>query len=315
MQAKLVTHVPSGEGWLYEVKLDGYRALALKNGDFVRLLSRRNNDLTAEYPRLRTAVSRLRADRVVLDGEIVALDASGRPSFQALQYRARQGTTIAYYAFDVLHRDGRDLLAVPLDERKEMLGEIVADSGLRISDTLDAEASEVVEAVKAMGLEGVIAKRRRSRYEPGQRSGAWIKVKLEQQQEFVIGGYRPGSVGVDALVIGYYVGRSLCFAAKVRAGLTPHLRRQLMTLVSPLHAARCPFTDLPSAHASHWGGGITTDEMPDFQWVRPQLVVQVRFVEWTPDGHLRHAAFVGMRSDKLARAVVREATEAPSEEH
>ncbi len=198
MQAKLVTHLPSGERWLYEVKLDGYRALAVKDGDAVRLLSRRNHDLTAEYPRLRAAVSRLRADRVVLDGEIVALDEDGRPSFQALQYRARHGTVIAYYAFDVLHRDGRDLLAIPLEERKAMLGEIVSDSGVRISETLDAEASVVIAAVKAMGLEGVIAKRRRSRYEPGQRSGSWIKVKLERQQEFVIGGYRPSALGVDA---------------------------------------------------------------------------------------------------------------------
>lgn len=307
MQAKLVTQLPSGEGWLYEVKLDGYRALAVKDADSVRLLSRRNHDLTAEYPRLRAAVSRLRADRVVLDGEIVALDEDGRPSFQALQYRARQGVVIAYYAFDVLHREGRDLLAIPLEERKAMLGDIVSSSGVLISETLEAEPHAVVAAVRAMGLEGVVAKRRRSRYEPGQRSGAWIKVKLERQQEFVIGGYRPGTLGVDALVIGYYVGRTLHSAAKVRAGLTPHIRRQLLTMLTPLRASRCPFADLPTAHASHWGGGITAEQMSEFQWLRPRLVVQVRFVEWTPDGHLRHAAFVGMRDDKRATDVTREA--------
>lgn len=306
MQAKLVAQLPARGDWLYEVKLDGYRALALKDGDSVRLLSRNHNDLTAGYPSLRAAVSRLSADRVMLDGEIVALDESGRPSFQALQYRVRQGMVIAYFAFDVLHVDGRDLLATPLEERKALLPGIVASSGVRISETLDADRDAVIDAVRAMGLEGVIAKRRSSRYEPGQRSGAWVKFKLEQQQELVIGGYRPGSLGVDALVIGYYVGRRLRFAAKVRAGLTPHLRRQLADVLKPMHVDRCPFADLPSPHESHWGGGVTAEQMHEMQWVRPKLVAQVRFVEWTPDGHLRHAAFMGLRDDKLARSVVRE---------
>jgi DNA ligase D-like protein (predicted ligase) len=309
MQAKLASQLPRGADWLYEVKLDGYRALAVKDGDLVHLLSRRNNDLTAEYPGIRLAVSRLHADRLVLDGEIVAMDERGRPSFEALQNRRRQGVQIAYFAFDVLHRDGREFLATPLEDRTAMLPTLIEGSGVHISETLEAHPDAVVEAVRAMGLEGVIAKRRRSRYEPGLRSGAWVKFKLEQQQELVIGGYRPSTLGVDALLVGYYVGRTLRFAAKVRAGMTPHIRRQLAERLQRLQAERCPFADLPSSRASHWGGGVTAEQMHEMQWVRPTLVAQIRFVEWTSDGHLRHAAFVGLRDDKTAPSVVREGQE------
>jgi bifunctional non-homologous end joining protein LigD len=312
MQAKLVAELPGAAGWLYELKLDGYRALAVKDGDRVRLLSRRNNDLTAEYPQLRAAIARLQAARVVLDGEIVALDEEGRPSFEALQHRAREGTVVVYFAFDVLHLEGQDTFAMPLQDRKALLPGIVGESGVQISETLEADGRAVVNAVRSMGLEGVIAKRRQSRYEPGLRSGAWVKFKVERQQEFVIGGYRPGSLGVDALLIGYHVDGKLRFAAKVRAGLTPHVRRQLVGTLKPLHASDCPFVDLPSSRSSRWGGGVTAEQMREMQWVRPSLVAQVRFVEWTSDGHLRHAAFMGLRDDKPARSVVREVAMPPS---
>ncbi|HEY1305431.1 MAG TPA: hypothetical protein VGF24_17865, partial [Vicinamibacterales bacterium] len=160
--------------------------------------------------------------------------------------------------------------------------------------------------VRALGLEGVIAKRRMSTYIPGERSAAWLKVKLDRQQEFVVGGYRPGPHGVDALLVGYYEARSLCFAGKVRAGFTPRVRREVATALRPLHTTRCPFADLPNDRTSHWGGGVTADQMDEMQWVRPSLVAQIRFVEWTGDGHLRHAAFLGLRTDKPARQIHRE---------
>jgi bifunctional non-homologous end joining protein LigD len=158
-----------------------------------------------------------------------------------------------------------------------------------------------------MGLEGVIAKRKDSLYLAGERSDDWQKLKLENQQEFVIGGYRPGTSGIiDALLVGYYDDSGLRFAGKVRAGFVPHLRREIAKTLTPLHTDQCPFVDLPNSKSDRWGGGVTVDEMREMQWVKPKLVAQIRFVEWTAEGRLRHAAFLGMRKDKSAREVGRE---------
>jgi bifunctional non-homologous end joining protein LigD len=307
MTATLVQALPEGDQWLYEVKLDGYRALLIKDGPRVRLLSRRENDLTASYPQIAAAGAALSASSTVLDGEIVALDGNGRPSFQALQHRsAHPSHVIVFYAFDVLHADGRDLTREPLDARRSRLPRIIGTSGILLSAELEGNAADVVAAVSGLGLEGVIAKRRDSRYDAGQRSGAWVKLKLEQQQEFVIGGYRPGSHGIDALLVGFYEGTALRFAAKVRAGFTPHLRREVFGVISRLTVPTCPFADLPHSKTSRWGGGVTADEMKEMVWVRPVTVAQIRFVEWTADQHLRHAAFLGLRRDKDALSVRRE---------
>jgi bifunctional non-homologous end joining protein LigD len=183
---------------------------------------------------------------------------------------------------------------------------VLDGSGLLLSKPLPGSPQEIVEAVRALGLEGVIAKRKDSLYEPGERSDAWQKLKLENQQEFVIGGYRPGSNGVDALLVGYYEGTGLRFAGKVRAGFVPHLRREIAKTLKPLHTDRCPFVDLPNSKSSRWGGGATADEMGEMPRVKPKVVAQIRFVEWTAEGRLRHAAFLGLRSDKSAREVRRE---------
>ena len=151
------------------------------------------------------------------------------------------------------------------------------------------------------------SKRKDSPYEPGERSDAWQKLKLENQQEFVIGGYRPGSNGVDALLVGYHDGTGLRFAGKVRAGFVPHLRREVLKALKPHHVSDCPFVDLPQSKSSRWGGGVTAEEMREMQWVKPDLVAQIRFVEWTAEGRLRHAAFLGLRADKSARELRREA--------
>jgi bifunctional non-homologous end joining protein LigD len=242
-----------------------------------------------------------------VDGEVVAVDASGRPSFQALQHRsAHPKHAIVFYAFDLLYLDGRDLTAEPLETRRTKLAGVLGESGILMSADLPGTAAQVIAAVQGLGLEGVIAKRRASRYTPGERSSAWLKLKLDKQQEFVIGGYRPGPAGVDALLVGYYEGRTLHFAGKVRAGFTPHLRREVATELARFHADACPFVDLPHSKTSRWGGGVTVEQMQEMQWVRPVLVSQVRFVEWTGDGHLRHAAFLGLRKDKPAGAVRRE---------
>ena len=307
MAAKVVQQLPEGDQWLYEVKWDGYRALLIKQGTRVQIRSRNNKDLTSGYPAVAAGGARLRAESAVVDGEIVAIDGNGRPSFQALQHRtALSGHTIGFYAFDVLHLDGEDLTRSPLEKRKAHLPRLLAGTGLLLSDSLPGTAAQVIEAVSRLGLEGVVAKRRDSHYQSGERSGAWLKLKLDQQQEFVVGGYRPGNLGVDALLVGVYDGTDLRFAGKVRAGMNPPVRRALFDVLNRVHVDRCPFVDLPTTRVGRWGSGVTAEEMTELQWVKPQLVVQIRFVEWTAEGLLRHSAFLGVRSDKRARDVRRE---------
>jgi bifunctional non-homologous end joining protein LigD len=307
MAARVVDALPEGDDWLYEVKFDGYRALLIKDGSRIQIRSRNDRDLTATYPSVANAVSRLNATRAVVDGEIVAVDPSGRPVFQALQHRsAHPSHAIVFYAFDLLHLNGRDLTDAPLESRRRKLPAVVDDSGILLSIDLPGTAAQVIAAVRKLGLEGVVAKRRGSRYLPGERGNSWVKLKLDRQQEFVIGGYRPGPNGVDALLAGYYKEKDLYFAGKVRAGFTPHVRREVYGLLEPLHTDRCPFVNLPEARTSRWGGGVTAEQMHEMQWVEPKLVAQVRFVEWTGDSHLRHAAFLGIRRDKRPRDVVRE---------
>jgi bifunctional non-homologous end joining protein LigD len=307
MAARVVGALPSGSEWTYEVKFDGYRALLIKDGERLQIRSRNDKDLTGAYPSVAAAGHRMRARQAVVDGEIVAVDEHGRPSFQALQHRgAHPGHAIVFYAFDLLHLNGADLTSAALQQRRAELPDIVDGSGILLSMELPGTCEQVIEAVTHLGLEGVIAKRRSSRYTPGDRHTAWLKLKLDRQQEFAIGGYRPGPHGIDALVVGYYEGRDFRFAAKVRAGFTPHLRREVYARLKPLEVERCPFADLPSARPSRWGGGVTPEQMKALTWTKPQLVAQIRFVEWTAEGHLRHAAFLGLRADKSAREVRRE---------
>ena len=306
MAAELVDRLPEGDDWMYEVKLDGYRALVVKNGDQVQLRSRNDKDLAHAYPEIQAAGRRLHAQSAVVDGEVVAVDAHGHPSFQALQHRsAHPGHAVVFYAFDLLHLDGESLAARTLKERRARLPGVIDGSGLLLSDPLRGSAAQVAEAVRSLGLEGVIAKKWSSRYVAGQRGGTWLKLKLDKQQEFVVGGYRPGPNGIDALLVGFYEGKALRFAGKVRAGFTPHVRRDVFAAVTPLHADRCPFVDLPNAKPSRWGGGVTAEQMQEMRWLAPRLVAQVRFVEWTSDSHLRHASFLGLRTDKAARDVRR----------
>ena len=307
MQARLVTKLPEGDRWLYEVKLDGYRAIAIKNGSNVEIRSRNNKDLTKAYPAVCSAVRTVKTQSVVLDGEIVAVDSRGRPSFQALQHRsARTDHQIAYYVFDLLHVDGTDTTQLPLHERRAMLATVVKGSQVLLSAELEGSAAQVAKAVGDLGLEGVIAKRRDSKYEAAERNGSWQKLKLDRQQEFVVGGFRPNVRAVDALLVGYYEGRSLKFAGKVRAGMTPRIRAQLYDLLKPLEIEDCPFIDLPNSKSSHWGTGVTAEEMKEMTWLRPKVVVQIRFVEWTAEGNLRHSSYVGLRMDKPASRVHRE---------
>ena len=306
MMAVSASALPEGEDWTYEVKWDGYRAQAVKNGSSVSLASRNLKNLTRQFPSVAQAVSRLRAKTVLLDGEIVALDAGGRPSFQALHHANLDGLSIVYYAFDLLHLNGRDLTRALLDDRRAVLRDVIGGSGVLLSDELPGTPAQIVAAVRRLQLEGVVAKRRRSAYAAGRRSHAWIKVRFASHQEFVVGGFKPAGRTFESLVVGHYEGSRLLSAGKVRSGLTPQLRRDLYAKLAALQTDRCPFANLPSGASSHWGEGITETEMRLLHWVKPRLVVEVSFTEWTRDGSLRHAAFMGLRGDKAAKDVVRE---------
>ena len=307
MMAVSASALPEGEAWSYEVKWDGYRAQGVKNGTAVALASRSLKSITTQFPSVAQAVGGIRAKTAVLDGEIVAIDAKGHPSFQALHHASLEGLSVVYYAFDLLHLNGRDLTRMPLEDRRDALREVVGESGVLMSDALPGTPAQIAAAVRELHLEGVVAKRRRSTYAAGRRSDAWIKVRFARRQELVVGGYKPAGDTFDSLVVGHYEGSKLLSAGKVRSGFTPHARNELMPLLVALKTARCPFANLPSGGSGHWGEGITVEEMRVLRWVKPRLVVEVSFTEWTRDGSLRHAAFVARRDDKSAKDVVREA--------
>jgi bifunctional non-homologous end joining protein LigD len=295
--------------WDYQLKFDGYRAIAFKTGGLLHLRSRNDNDFAARYPTIVRGLAKLPNDTVI-DGELVALDESGRPSFGALQNSAASGGVFVYYVFDVMVLNGRDMTAETLDARRALLERRVLPhlaEPVRYPGTLDASLRDLIHSVKAQGLEGLVAKRRDSRYEPGLRSGAWMKTRINRGQEFVIGGYTVGSRTFDALVFGYYDedGR-LIYAGRTRNGFTPAMRAQVFRKFRELEIADCPFANLPEAKSGRWGEGLTRAKMADCRWLKPVLVGQFEFLEWTGEHHLRHSKFIGLREDKPARGVRRE---------
>jgi DNA ligase D-like protein (predicted ligase) len=246
MYALSVEKLPEGKEWLYEVKFDGYRCLAGKDSAKVTLWSRRENLFTKQFPQIARACERLPQD-TLLDGEIVALDESGRVSFNLLQHYRSKAQALLFYAFDVLIYRGRSLLKVPLGTRREALSEIFKDvnAGLvSLSETIDAAPADLMRVAREFGFEGIIAKRKDSYYEPGKRSNAWVKYRINRGQEFVIGGYRLGNP-IDALIVGYYQDGKLLYAAKIRNGFVPHLRREVATRLKDLEIDACPFANLP----------------------------------------------------------------------
>lgn len=209
MLALSADKLPTGPQWSYEVKWDGYRCLAVKDGDSVKLVSRNGANLSPRYPMIVTAIASLKAKTVVLDGEIVALDSQGRPSFQALQHaKSALGYTLVYYAFDLLHLNGRDRWKERLKVRRELLRATVVGSHVLLSEPLPGTAEAIERELRPIGLEGIVAKRADSRYEPDRRSGAWQKVKFQPSQDFVIGGFTPDGARVDSLLVGVYRGGS-----------------------------------------------------------------------------------------------------------
>ncbi len=300
--------LPEGATWQYEIKLDGYRAIAFKSGGRVQLRSRNDKEFGGKYPAIVKALAAM-PDETVIDGEVVALDPAGRPSFNALQNYGSSATPLFYYVFDVLILAGEDVTSEQLVRRRELLQTRVLsklDEPIRESPILDASLPDLIRSVKAQGLEGIVAKRLDSRYEPGLRSGMWQKMRVNQGQEFVIGGYTASAKNFDALIFGYYKDTQLIYAARTRNGFTPASREKLFRQFRGMEISQCPFANLPEAKSGRWGQGLTAEKMKDCRWLRPALVGQFEFLEWTPDDHLRHTRFIGLREDKKPSDVTRE---------
>ncbi len=316
MKARLVSTLPDGDEWLYELKLDGIRAIAVKDGKTVRLFSRLPREVTSEYPGIVSALQVLPVSSLVVDGEIAALNAKGLTSFQLLQNRRRSSspTNILFYLFDLLHLNGRNLRDVPLTRRREVLETFLKKppAPLRLSAILDQPATIVWKEISRLGLEGAIAKRRDSNYEPGRRSGAWVKVKSQKEQEFVIGGCTPPEGSrkyFGAILVGYYRGRDLIFASRVGTGFDHATLKSLFTQFQANKSATCPFANLPTRRSGRFGQGVTAADMSRCLWIKPRLVCQIRFQEWTADDSLRQPVFLGLRKDKAPSDVVRETPE------
>ena len=300
-----VQNIPEGKGWVYEVKFDGYRCLAGRHSNTVTLWSRRGNIFTSQFPIIAGACEQL-APGTLLDGEIVAVDEQGRISFNLLHHHRSKAEALMFYAFDVLMCRGTSLLKEPLHVRREVLERIFArglTAPLSLPATLEASPADLVSVVREFGFEGIIAKCKDSLYESGKRTGAWIKYKIHQEQEFVIGGYVPDH-HFDSIIVGYYREGKLYYAAKVRNGFVPHTRKDIFQRFKGLKVDACPFVNLPEKKRTQWA--LTREEMKNCVWLEPQLVAQIEFAEWTPDGHLRHSKSVGLRNDKDPRQVVRE---------
>ncbi len=302
MLAVLTAERFSDPAWIFEPKLDGIRCLAFVQAGRVRLLSRNRKALDDAYPEVVAALGELGHD-AVLDGEIVALE-RGVSSFQRLQQRSglrgsearASRVRVHYYVFDITHLDGRDLRALPLVERKAVLRSLVPRSGpIRVTPVRRGAGEAAYEAACRRGLEGIIAKRAAAPYTGG-RTGDWLKFKCINEQEFVVGGWtdpQGGRSGLGALLVGYHEKGALRFAGKVGTGFGEKMLTELATRLGRLARATSPFSDYSRDH-------------PSIHWVKPSLVAQLGFQEWTADGRLRQARFLGLRDDKRAADVIRE---------
>ncbi|HET7398043.1 MAG TPA: non-homologous end-joining DNA ligase [Intrasporangium sp.] len=302
---------PDDDRWAFELKWDGVRAVVHVDGGRPRATSRNDQDMTAAYPELRAMAASLGSRQVVLDGEIVALDEHGRPSFTRLQprmhvtnpaqvRRLESSTPVTYLVFDVLHLDGRSTLALPYRERRRLLEGLGLDGrSWRTPPAWFGDGPAVLEAAAEQSLEGVVAKRLDSTYQPGRRSESWVKVKHLRTQEVVVGGWRPGagrrSGSFGSLLLGIPSGDGLDYVGKVGTGFSERMLEDLAARMKALETTRDPFA-----------GTVPAADAREAHWVSPALVGEVRFGEWTRDGRLRHPAWRGLRPDKGPSDVVRE---------
>jgi bifunctional non-homologous end joining protein LigD len=302
MLATPAEEVPRGAGWTFEVKWDGYRAIAMLAGGDVALTSRKGNDLTTRFSGVaRELPKAVKTPDCVLDGEVSALDETGRSSFSAMQ-QGKPGTPIVYYVFDVLEIEGEPVVDLPLVERRKRLEQLLdrRNKTVRLSEAFE-DGAALLEAATEQRLEGIMAKRLDSRYLPGKRTRDWLKIKTHSEQEFVIAGYTKGTgrraSSFGSLVLGYYAGGELVYAGNVGTGFNSREIEKLLDTLRPLRRDTSPFREVPK---------MPKVRKSDVIWVEPELVAEVEFAEWTHDGRLRAPSYKGLREDKSAEEVRRE---------
>ena len=302
MLATLVEEIPRGAGWVFEVKWDGYRAIATVAGGEATLTSRNGNDLTGRFPNVAKEIAKaVKTPDCVLDGEVCALDESGRSSFSAMQ-QGKAGTPLVYYSFDVLEVDGEPLVDLPLVERGKRLDALLdkRNRTVRLSESFD-DGRALLEAANEQQLEGIIAKRLDSRYAEGRRTRDWLKIKTHGEQEFVIAGFTKGTgrraSSFGSLVLGYFRGGELVYAGNVGTGFNSREIEKLLDRLRPLKRSTSSFREVPK---------MPKVRKSDVIWVEPRLVCQVEFAEWTHDGRLRAPSYKGLREDKAPEDVRRE---------
>ncbi|MGV1004364.1 MAG: DNA ligase D [Candidatus Nanopelagicales bacterium] len=311
MMATLTKTCFAHPDWLFEVKWDGYRLQAHVTGGEVKLYTRNGNDADTYFGGLLSPVDWIGGTDAVLDGEMVALDAAGRPDFGLLQeqitlHKAGRPTGLIYQVFDLLYLDGRSLLQVPLEERKKLLKVVLRDRRhVHYADHVVENGMDFFAAAAAAELEGVVAKRRRSRYEPGGRSSAWLKIKIRPEQDLVVGGWTPATGNpraLGALVVGVYRGSELRYTGKVGTGFDESARRELLSKLGRLTVAEPPFAVLPGPdRRGRWGGDLS-----GVTWVNPDLVIRAELGGWTREGLVRQASFKGLDPGRDPREAVRE---------
>jgi bifunctional non-homologous end joining protein LigD len=308
MLATLVDEPFDGEGWLYEVKWDGYRAIAFMNNGTLELKSRNDKSFNEKFYPVTEALKRRKLNAVI-DGEIVVLNEHGIPDFGALQnWRSEADGQIYYYVFDILWLNGKDLTGIPLAERKKiLLSTIHEDDTIRISKTFEESGIEFFNAAKKMGLEGIMAKKSASPYIEGERTKEWLKIKASRRQEMVIGGYTINNDSrkpFSALLVGVFENGELVYTGKVGTGFNDKMQREMLGLFKPLVISKAPFTETPDINKP--SRFRPNPPHATAIWLKPKLVCEVSFTEITGDGVMRHPSFEGMRQDKKANQVVRE---------
>jgi bifunctional non-homologous end joining protein LigD len=309
MLATLATKAFDDDDWLFEIKWDGFRVQAVVDGGKVRILTRNLNDAAMYFPRLLGPPSRwIEADQAIIDGEVVAVDDDGRPDFSLLQTKLgdKEASGLLYQAFDLLYLDGRSLLDVPLEDRKRLLRSVLKDHPrVRFAAHVVGDGVAFFDAAGKLGVEGMVAKLRRSKYEPGRRSGAWLKIKIRPEQELVVGGWTPGSGNardLGAMAVGVYKDGKLRFAGKVGSGFTAAIRADLLKRMKPLIVDDPPFDPAPPKdYRGRWGG-----DLRDITWVRPEIVIRAEIGGWTRDGQVRQTAYKGIDSGRDPKTVARE---------
>lgn len=313
MECRSVAKLPEGEQWVYEVKQDGYRAEAIIDGSTVTLYSIAGHGFNEKFPQIVESLKWLKLRSAVLDGELVALDEQGRPSFNEIQNWKTTKRPIVYYVFDVLHVHGRDLLDRSITERKQRLQDMAKSfsAPIILNQHFAVDLDSFTQQVRSIGLEGIVAKRANSLYHPGQKSDAWQKHHFKQQGKFIIGGYVPGPTGVGELLVGVdestaadfapdisamltkelkkHPRGSLLFVKAVNAGLNQFNRRELHEELKPLRTKKCPFINLPERRRHKHA--LTEDKMNLCVWLKPERRCELAYHEWTPSAHLRHPEF------------------------